>query len=156
MGAPRRRRAPGCFGLIAVIIAVLIALAIFARVTRHLESVPAALTAGRVGCGQVTSAFRHHTTGQWLTMRATTSRILPDSHGVSTHQRVILRCPTGQTVLVDNNVDVGQRAPVRPGQMVIVHGQYIWNSLGGLIHDTHRSTDANPNGWVLVARKIYQ
>lgn len=143
-------------GLLAMAIMALIILGVVVRLTHHSETPAEAQAAGRAGCTQVAKAFHDHGGGQWLTMRGLVSEILPDSHGTSTHQRFILRCPSGQTVLIDNNVDVGRRAPVALGERVTVHGQFIWNELGGLIHDTHHSTDSNPDGWVYAGRTVYR
>jgi len=67
--------------------------------------------------------------------------VLADGSGPSgTHQRFIIRLAGAtQTVLVDNNVTIGQRVPVAPADDVIVHGEYIWNDQGGLIHYDRRS-----------------
>jgi len=60
-------------------------------------------------------------------------------------------------VLIENNVDVGQRVPVAMGEKVGVYGQYIWDKLGGLIHDTHLATSpGNQNGWIYADGRIYQ
>jgi hypothetical protein len=78
--------------------------------------------------------------------------LLPDSYGRFQHQRFILRCPFGQTVLIENDVSVGQRVPVYPGATVAVHGEFVWNSQGGLIHDTHGGSE---QGWILFQGKVY-
>jgi Protein of unknown function (DUF3465) len=140
---------------------VVVAIAVVSRLESPGESPSAAHDAGRVGCSLVASSFHRGDSGEWLTMAGVVSEILPDEHGTSTHQRFILRCPSrdgrpGQTVLIDNNVDVGQRAAISIGARVIVRGQYVWNDLGGLIHDTHHSTDSNPNGWVYSDARVYQ
>jgi len=136
--------------------ALILALAILSRLTSHGESSEAARHAAKAGCGQVRRTYRQHQSGPWVTVSAPVARVLADSHGTSTHQRFVVRCPGGQTVLIVNNVDVGHRAPVHDGELVAAHGQYIWNTLGGLVHDTHHSTDANPNGWVLAGGHVYQ
>ncbi len=138
------------------VVAVVVALGIAGHLSHTKESVGAAQKAGQVGCAEVQRAYHSQASGSWLTMAASISRLLPDSHGSSTHQRFILRCASGQTVLIDNNVDVGSRAPVALHETVVAHGQYIWNDLGGLIHDTHHSTGGSPDGWLLVGQHVYQ
>ncbi|HSW95699.1 MAG TPA: DUF3465 domain-containing protein, partial [Patescibacteria group bacterium] len=66
------------------------------------------------------------------------------------HQRFIIRLAGAtQTVLIDNNVDVGQRVPVAPSDDVTVHGEYIWNDQGGLIHYTHHDpAPDHEGGWI--------
>lgn len=141
---------------ITVVVIVLVGLSISGRLSRHDETAGEAVRAGRVGCAQVVNAFREQTSGEWITMAAQVNRTLLDEQGASTHQRFILRCSSGLTVLIVNNVNVGARAPVRQGESVVVRGQYIWNRLGGLIHDTHHSTDSNPPGWIYVNSGVYQ
>ena len=106
------------------------------------------------GCGPAARAFADHQSDLWLTVSAPVSRTLSDSIGRFEHQRFILRCASGQTLLVENDVSVGQRAPVQAGDQVTVHGQYIWNSLGGLIHYTHHGSGAQ-SGWIALRGKVY-
>jgi hypothetical protein len=154
---PRSRRSPaGRIGPIGALIVLVVAVAIFFRLRSHRETPSAALAAGRVRCSQVAAAFHQNQSGAWLTMAGHVSALLPDEHGTSTHQRFILRCPSGQTVLVDNNVDVGRRAALTMGEYVVVRGQFVWNSQGGLLHDTHHSTSGNPDGWVFAGGRVYQ
>jgi hypothetical protein len=141
---------------LAVLATLIVVLFVVSRLTQGSTiSVEKARNAGRVGCRQVAAAFIHHQSGQWLTVAAPIVYLLPDAHGRSTHQRFVLRCPSGQTVLIENNVDVGERVPATIGERVVVHGQYIWNPLGGLVHDTHHSTDSNPDGWILAQNRVY-
>jgi hypothetical protein len=152
------RRAKWLTAGVAAVIA-LIGLILVARSEVGPETLNQALRAGGLGCSQVHVAFAQHATGEWLTMRGVVQRVLPDSHGASSHQRFVLECGrrwAGQTVLIVNNVDVGSRATVETGDSVIVHGMYIWNRLGGLIHYTHHSTDSNQNGWVESHDHVYQ
>lgn len=108
------------------------------------------------GCTAAVTAFRRHESGLWLTLSAHVERLLPDSIGRYDHQRFIVRCSGGQTVLVVNDVSVGERVPVRPGDWVGVKGQYIWDGLGGLIHFTHHSSGGSgPSGWILFAGHVY-
>jgi hypothetical protein len=53
------------------------------------------------------------------------------------------------TLLIDHNVAIGARVPIREGDHVIVHGEYIWNSQGGLIHFTHHDPQgAHEGGYI--------
>lgn len=121
------------------------------RLVNRGTSVEDARRAAAAGCSQVASAYDSRRSDLWLTMSAPVSRLLPNSYGRFEHERFILRCPSGQTVLIENDVSVGQRVPVGPGDPVAVHGQYIWNPQGGLIHYTHRG-----NGWILFRGKLYE
>jgi len=76
---------------------------------------------------------------------------LADDAGPSgPHQRFIIRLAGAtQTVLIDNNVTVGQRVPVAPSDDITVHGEYIWNDQGGLIHYTHHDpAPGHEGGWI--------
>jgi len=94
-----------------------------------------------------------------VTADGVVTRVLADDSGPSgAHQRFIIRLAgSTQTVLVDNNVTIGQRAPVMPGDNVIVHGEYVWNDQGGLIHFTHHDpAPAHEGGWIELKGERYQ
>jgi len=62
-----------------------------------------------------------------------------------------------QTVLIDNNVDIGRRAAVAVGDAVTVHGEYVWNEQGGLIHFTHHDpAHTHEGGWIEVDGVRYE
>jgi hypothetical protein len=94
-----------------------------------------------------------------VTAEGVVTSVLSDEGGPSgTHQRFIIRL-TGatQTVLVDNNITIGQRVPVANGDDVIVHGEYVWNDQGGLIHFTHHDpAPAHEGGWIELRGTRYQ
>jgi len=86
-----------------------------------------------------------------VTAQGVVTAVLADDTGPSgRHQRFIIRLAgANQTVLIDNNVDVGQRVPVSPSDDVTVHGEYIWNDQGGLIHYTHHDpAPGHEGGWI--------
>ena len=79
------------------------------------------------------------------------TRLLSDDTGPSgTHQRFIMQVKgSAQTLLIENNIDVGKRVPVATGDAVVAHGEYVWNDQGGLIHFTHRDPDhSHGDGWI--------
>ena len=94
-----------------------------------------------------------------VTAQGVVTSVLTDDSGPSgVHQRFIIRL-TGstQTVLVDNNVTIGQRAPVLQGRDVSVHGEYVWNDQGGLIHFTHHDpARTHEGGWIELSGVRYQ
>jgi len=99
----------------------------------------------------VENDYAEHRSTVEVTAQGVVTAVLTDDTGPSgRHQRFIIRLAgSTQTVLIDNNVDVGQRVPVAPSDDVTVHGEYIWNDQGGLIHYTHH--DPAPNhegGWI--------
>jgi len=100
----------------------------------------------------------HRSTVEVTAEGAVTSVLGDDSGPSGTHQRFIIRL-TGatQTVLVDNNVTIGQRVPVAPADEVVVHGEYIWNDQGGLIHFTHHDpAPGHEGGWIELKGVRYQ
>jgi hypothetical protein len=94
-----------------------------------------------------------------VTAQGVVTSVLTDDSGPSgVHQRFIIRLAgSTQTVLVDNNVTIGQRAPVLPGSDVLVHGEYVWNDQGGLIHFTHHDpAHTHEGGWIELSGVRYQ
>ncbi|MDQ2741625.1 MAG: DUF3465 domain-containing protein [Chloroflexota bacterium] len=124
------------------------------RLSRHQTSLAEARDASRVGCASVAAAYHDHRAFLWLTVAARVAHVLPDSFGRYQHQRFLMRCPTGQHILIVNDVTVGQRVPIKPGDRVAAHGEYIWNRQGGLIHFTHSSAGGE-QGWILRGDHIY-
>jgi hypothetical protein len=63
----------------------------------------------------------------------------------------------GLTVKVEDNTDITGPIPLRPGDAVEVRGEYIYTSLGGLIHYTHHDPRfRHAGGYVSVAGKMYR
>ena len=94
-----------------------------------------------------------------VTAQGAVTRVLEDDSGPSgVHQRFIIRLAgSTQTVLVENNVTIGQRAPVFQGNEVLIHGEYVWNDQGGLIHFTHHDpAHSHEGGWIEVGGVRYQ
>ena len=74
------------------------------------------------------------------------------------HQKFIVELKTGQTLLIAHNIDLSSPIKrLRVGERIIIHGEYIWNDEGGLIHRTHDDTDGTlPNGWIRYKGKRYR
>jgi len=89
--------------------------------------------------GTVERLFAERRSNVEVTVDGAVTRLLTDDAGPSgTHQRFIIQVAAAtQTLLVDNNVDIGKRAPVAVGDTVRIRGEYVWNSEGGLVHFTH-------------------
>jgi len=86
------------------------------------------------------------------------TKILRDDLEGSRHQRFILKLATGQTVLVAHNIDLAPRIDrLRTGDTVEFHGEYEWNSKGGVIHWTHHDpAGRHIDGWLKHGGKTYQ
>ncbi len=60
------------------------------------------------------------------------------------------------TILVVNDVTVGQRVPIANHAQVAVRGQYVWDRQGGMVHFTHYGNGAEPGGWILYGFRLFQ
>ena len=85
-------------------------------------------------------------------------RTLPDDRQGSPHQRFVVRLASGQTVLIQHNIDLAPRvAGIKEGDEVRFRGEYIWNEQGGLIHWTHHDPAGRRNGgWIEHVGKRYE
>ena len=120
--------------------------------------VAAALSCTATADASVTSDFTQHRSNVEVTATGKTSRLLADETGPSgTHQRFIVTVDgADQTVLVDNNVNIGTRVPITVGDEVTVHGEYVWNAEGGLIHFTHHDPrHTHEGGWIDLGGSRY-
>jgi len=72
-----------------------------------------------------------------LTTEGKVTKVLTDDIDETPHQRFIIEPEGGHTVLVAHNLLRGYRVPVKLGDEVEVHGSYVWNKYGGLLHNTH-------------------
>jgi hypothetical protein len=62
----------------------------------------------------------------------------------------------GLTVRVEDNVDVTGHIPLRTGDDVVVRGEYIYDTRGGLIHYTHHDPRGHhSSGYVRVNGRLY-
>lgn len=105
----------------------------------------------RADNGSVQRYFAERRSNVEVTVAGTVTRLLTDDPGPSgTHQRFIVQVAAAtQTLLIENNVDIGKRVPVAVGDGVTVHGEYVWNEQGGLIHFTHHDPQhTHEDGWI--------
>ena len=89
-------------------------------------------------------AFGHRFSDIPLTLEGKVIKILPDDHVPIHHQRFIVQVfaesqskHSGHTVLIAHNLERAYRVPVALGDKVEIHGTYVWNRYGGIIHNTH-------------------
>jgi hypothetical protein len=60
------------------------------------------------------------------------------------------------TVLIEPNLSIAPRVPVAVGSAVTVHGEYVSNAEGGLLHFTHHDPDrSHEGGYVLYGGRRY-
>jgi hypothetical protein len=80
----------------------------------------------------------------------------PDDKGEK-HEKFLLQLSNGSTILVAHNVSRAPSVPVEAGDIVTVHGEYIWNNKGGVIHWTHASdTPRHAGGYIDFKGRRYQ
>lgn len=93
-----------------------------------------------------------------VTGSGTVIRVLADDTRGARHQRFILRLASGETLLVLHNIDLAPRmSPLRIGDTVDYHGEYIWNARGGLVHWTHRDPSGRHEaGWLRREGAMFQ
>lgn len=92
-----------------------------------------------------------------ITVAAPVSRILRDDTRGLPHQKFLISLSNGTTVLVAHNTRQAPRVPVNVGDIVRIHGEYIWNNKGGLIHWTHHSDrPGHEGGFIELNGKRYE
>jgi hypothetical protein len=96
----------------------------------------------------IVTDFHNKQSNVEVTADATIVRLLPDrTSATGTHEQFIIKLSSGDlTIEVEHNISIAARAPVKAGDHVIVHGEYIWNVQGGLIHFTHHDPKGSHEG----------
>ena len=83
-------------------------------------------------------------------------KVLPDDREGLTHQRFLLKLNNGTTVLVAHDTSIAPHVPLSEGDCIRIHGEYIWNSKGGVIHWTHHSNNGRHEpGWIELHGQRY-
>ena len=85
-------------------------------------------------------------------------KLLPDDNDGSRHQKFIIKLGSGQKLLVAHNIDLAPRVSgIQVGDSIGFHGQYEWNSKGGVVHWTHHDPQGrHAAGWLEHENQIYQ
>lgn len=90
-------------------------------------------------------------------LTARVCRMLPTDNEGLRHQKFLIRLTNGTTVLVANDLTMGQMVPCHPGDILDLKGEYIWTKRGGVLHWTHHSdTSEHPGGWIRLGSQTYQ
>lgn len=130
------------------------------RSVRFLLLLVVSLAAGCTGgaVGTVEKAFSERLDRVQVTGEGTVDRMLRDDRQGSPHQRFIIRLASGQTVLIEHNIDVAQRIEgLKEGDTLAFSGEYVWNDKGGLIHWTHHDPAArHTGGWLKHNGRTYE
>ncbi len=84
------------------------------------------------------------------------TRILPEDTRGNPHQLWMARLSSGSQVKIIYNLDMGERVPLKVGDVFSVGGQFLWTNKGGLIHWTHEDPRKNrPDGYVILDGQVY-
>jgi hypothetical protein len=105
----------------------------------------------------IDTAFEAEQSDVWVESEGIVERLLPDDTQGSRHQRIIVRIPSGRTVLIAHNIDLAPRVePLRPGDRLRFRGEYEWNDKGGVVHWTHHDPSGRrAGGWIeLGGRRV--
>lgn len=92
-----------------------------------------------------------------LTVTAPVKKMLKyDDRGLP-HEKFLLSLSNGATILVAHNTKMAPYVPIQAGDLVTVHGEFIWNAKGGLIHWTHHSdSQSHEGGYIDFNGKRYE
>ena len=100
----------------------------------------------------ISADFVNHRSQVEVTADGVVVRIFADrSSSTGVHEQFIIRLTSQNlTVEIEHNITIGKRVPVAEGDHVLVHGEYIWNAEGGLIHFTHHDPEGtHENGYIV-------
>jgi Protein of unknown function (DUF3465) len=105
----------------------------------------------------VTRAYENQARDVRVEGSGTVERVLSDDTEGSRHERIIVRLPTGQTILIAHNIDLAPRVPATAGQEIEFSGEYVWNNKGGIVHWTHHDPSGRHEaGWIRYKGETYQ
>jgi hypothetical protein len=92
-----------------------------------------------------------------VTVTAPIKKMLPEDDVGLPHEKFLILLSNGSTVLIAHDIKYAPVVPVQAGDMVRIHGEYIWNAKGGLIHWTHHSdTPRHESGWIEFDGQRYE
>jgi hypothetical protein len=96
----------------------------------------------------IAADFHNHQSNVEVTADGTVVRVLADrTSSTGIHEQFIVKLSSGDiTIEVEHNISIAARVPVALGDHVIVHGEYVWNQQGGLIHFTHHDPKGTHEG----------
>jgi hypothetical protein len=146
--------------LLGVVYALALQHGAFDRGARPPESAVAADAHVSEDCGggALASAYRNHQSRIEVCAHGVIAKVLKDDTQGSRHQRLIVRLPAGQTVLIAYNYDLAPRIEgLRAGQPLEFSGEYEWNPQGGVVHWTHNDpAGRHAPGWIRYGGRQYQ
>jgi len=92
-----------------------------------------------------------------ITVTAPVKKMLPDDTEGLPHEKFLIELSNGTTVLIAHDTKMAPRVPLERGDTPTIHGEYIWNRKGGLIHWTHHTdTPRHEGGWIMFKGQRYE
>ncbi len=92
-----------------------------------------------------------------VTVQAPVYKLLRDDTEGLPHQRFLILLSNDTTVLIAHDLKMAPRVPLKQGDIVRIHGEYIWNKKGGVIHWTHHTdTPRHEGGWIEFNGQRYE
>lgn len=83
-------------------------------------------------------------------------KLLPDDDDGRPHQNWVFRLANGLEVRAIYNIDMGERVPLRVGDVISVGGELRWSKRGAIIHWLHADpNERRPDGYVLHRGERY-
>jgi hypothetical protein len=106
----------------------------------------------------ISRAFEQHARDVQVEGEGIVDRILPDDTSGSPHQRFIVRLASGQTLLIEHNIDLAPRIDgLKEGDPISFSGEYVFNTQGGIIHWTHHDpAGRHVAGWLKYKGRTFQ
>ena len=72
-----------------------------------------------------------------------------DTRGLP-HERFLIKLDNNTTILIAHDIKMAPCVPLKDNMPVTIKGEYIWNSLGGVIHWTHHTdTPFHVGGYII-------
>ncbi len=110
---------------------------------------PGDLQVAEDGQAEILQAQEAHVRKAEVTVEARVCQLLSDDTQGLPHQRFLIHLNNGSTVLVAHDTKLAPHVPVSQGDLVRIHGEYIWNGRGGVLHWTHHSLNGRHEaGWI--------
>ena len=105
----------------------------------------------------ILEAWKSNRSGVEVQAIGVVSRVLADDEKGSRHQRIIVRLPSGHTVLLAHNIDLAPRVPAKQGDGIEFRGEYEWNAKGGVVHWTHHDPQGrHPGGFIRHGGRTFE
>ena len=106
----------------------------------------------------LTDAIANQQSDVQVQASGTIVKVLPDDTKGSQHQRLLVKIPTGQVILIAHNIDLAPRVDnPKEGETIEFYGEFEWNNKGGVVHWTHHDPRGkHASGWLKYHGQTYE